>query len=167
MRYILWAQNETPDIKPTILVDDTIINGDDSQLYFSKLNQVNQNLALSPEIREKLYSRYKDKGLSLQTNYCILDNNQGVYIQSCYVERDEADRKMPFMFYYGNGSNLEDAISVLKAASRKLGRSCNEYDFQIIRGNEAILKKNEIVKFVTFFVISIIVILCVILSLKH
>lgn len=164
MRYILWAQNESTRIEPTILADGIKLDGEDAQACFSKLNQVNQQLALSPELREKLYNKGEEFGFSRQINYKVLDNNEGVYIQSCYIEQDEVGRKMPFMFYY-EGSNLKEAIPVLRVESARIGRTCNEAEMNFLLSLESKRKKKVIIKYV--ILIFVIVILCVILSLKH
>lgn len=160
MGTILWTQNESPDIEPTIIVDGIKQEGDFAQKFFSRLNHINQDLAMPPELRERLYysNKNKDKGFSLQANFKILNDNEGIYIQGCYDDKDYVGRRMPYMFFCNSVPTLEEAISVLKQESNTMGRSCNEYEMKALMAVEKKLKKKIFSKYIILLIIIIFII---------
>lgn len=169
METILWAQNESTDIQPTILVNGECVEGEIAQLAFSELNVANQTLTLSPDEREVIYNECLKKGLycSRQANYSILDNGGGVYLQGCYINEDCVGRKMPFMFLCKGTDTLQVAYEKLEQLSAKLNRTCNQTEKKcMLRAQTRKSRKKKIFFFKIALIISIIIV-CVILSLTN
>lgn len=166
IKTILWAQNESPNIPPSILVNGIPVVDDEAQEAFDKLCEANQKLELSPETREKMYKEGQKNGwfFSRQANYYVLDNK--VYIQGCYLEEDNAHRKMPYMYLCEviNVNNLTEAINSLKEESRKLHRTCNEHELRALSLLYESKTKKKIPE-ITLLILIFVVVICVILSL--
>lgn len=164
MKSVLWMQNESTEIQPTTLIDGIICTDKDkAQEAFSLLNFVNQDLSMSPEQREKLYNKFKNKNYTQQANFTILQSPySGVYLQGAYLDRDVVGRQMPYMFYDSTTASIEEAISNLKMISETCGRHVNDFELDVFR--KLIKKKSGI--YFKIAVMVILVILCILYLMR-
>lgn len=131
MNSIMWIQNESPEIPNTIIIDGEICKDDiQRQKAFDRLLEINQKLTLSPEKRNFLYRRYREKEFSRQANYRIL--SPGIYLQGCFLNVDHDGRRLPYMYYNQKMTNISDAIIELKDLSKIVGRECNQEELNIL-----------------------------------
>lgn len=140
MRTILWTQNESTDIKPTMLVDGSRCENEDlRKAAFDELCEAHDHLQLSPELRDKLWERLNKKyGFSHQANYAILKKNiliknKSIYIQGCYLDEDVRGRKLPYMFLASGKISFEDAVASLREQSQILNRTLNEKEVETLQ----------------------------------
>lgn len=130
MKTILWTQNEDAMIKDTFVIDGVVSQADGTEeevQAFSKLTQASNSLKLTPKSRKILSDL---KGFSEQANFSI--ENKIFYIQGCFIEKDNANRDMPYMFLTTDCESFETAIASLKQTAALIGRHCNEVDLRMI-----------------------------------
>lgn len=131
MKEVLWTQNESPDIPDTIVVDgieckDPILQ----QEAFNLLNSINQELSISPKVRDKLFKKFNKKGFSHQANYKL--DKEGVYLQGCFQQEDNVGRKLPYMFFDKDAKNIIEASITLNRTAKIIGRTCNNEELDIL-----------------------------------
>lgn len=136
MKTILWTQNESTDIKPTIFVDGNICeNEDKAQDAFNELCLGQEQLRISPQKSEELCKKHKDLSFSSQANYAVLNKPKGIYIQGCYLDRDVRGRKLPYMFLVTGQITFKRAIELLREQSEILNRKINEDEVRILHSD--------------------------------
>lgn len=135
MTTILWTQNESTDIKPTILVDGCHCESEELlQAAFNKLCEAHDCLRITPEDSNDLLEKCKDKcEISRQLNYAILKKDKDIYIQGCYHNKDVRGRVLPYMFRVSGKISFEAAIELLRDQSRILNRTLNEMEVKILQ----------------------------------
>lgn len=131
MNKILWTQNESPLYPDTIFVDENICNdAQECQKAFNLLNKLNQQLALDPKKRDWLYKKFKNRGFSHQANYQV--DLPGIYLQGCFLNKDNVGRKLPYMYYDAQAVGIADAAESLKMIAACIGRKCNDNEIKIL-----------------------------------
>lgn len=164
MRTILWAQNESTDIKPTIMVDGNICEDKEkAQQAFNELCSAHDHLYLSPQKRDKLWEKFKDLGFSHQANFAILKEGKGIYLQGNYENKDVRGRKLPYMFLVSGKTSFDEALALLREQSKKLNRMVNEKEVEILH---TIFKHRNTTK-IAVLIALIISALCLWKFLKH
>lgn len=146
MRYILWAQNESTDKPPTIIVDDQVLTAaEDQEQAYAVICEKNEDMCMSPELREvvyngreELYSKllkdyksFNSPEFTMSSNYNFDD--EGFYIQGCYIDKDVRGRVMPFMFYAYGVASIKEAQDLLQKASSIIGRTCNTFELAVLK----------------------------------
>lgn len=163
---ILWVQNESPNLPSTILINEEEASGEAAQTAFNELCRANQNLVLSEDLREKLQRKLQqdNRYFSHQANYVILPNHQGVYLQGCYLNKDDAGRRMPYMFLCQGTNSVKFAFEKLRESSAKVNRTCNEDELRTIL---LVSRKTLRKKFGIILLVIITIVLWIILSPKN
>ena len=132
IKTVLWAQNESSNKK-----DSFVINGDISA--YASTPEQDEAYAQLTEAQKWEITYPKNKGLfktnkdpKINYSFIFKKTNKGIYIESCFKEKDEVDRSMAYMFYT-NSTNIEYAINILTDYSKKINRTCVDNEFDLMR----------------------------------
>lgn len=136
MERLFWIQNENPNT-PNTLIDKkgTIISLDHSEDYGNEL--FNELL----NYQETSKTVYSSGNLSIKKH-----TDGGVFISSNFLDKDDSERKMGFMFFTENTSK-DEVIKDLLFFSGLVKRTLVDQDVQNINRNIN-KKNNQIVKLI-------------------
>jgi len=130
MKTILWAQNEDAIMKDTFIINNEVSSASDTKEQnqaFSELTNASLSVEMSPELRKKLS---KKSGFSESANFSI--ENGTYYIQGLFVEKDNANRNMAYMFLTTECESFEEATDRLRHTASLIGRHCIDSDLKLI-----------------------------------
>lgn len=147
MKTILWAQNESPAIQETILIDGISFDIRDSigEKAFTKLfEEVSKKKTICTTISSAACSLIRSD-----------QDNMKTFVKSHYVEKDEIGRRMSFMFMTCS-KNHKEVIEELQSLSKRINRTISKEDLTEIENNLCKESKN---KTLTMAILAVVVLI--------
>lgn len=133
MGTILWTQNETPDTKETFVIDGIVsaYEGNDLQdkAFAFLLAARKRKAKLFADEIKIMQEKYPD--LYLSENLQCYQSSGGTLIQASYNEKDEAGRRMPYMFF-ASSVDWKTVSGRLNENSKRIKRSCHAKDLELL-----------------------------------
>jgi len=138
--YILWCQGESPTAKSVTMIDGEKVDGTLEQEVFDFLCMTpdseqgdNQNgwKVVFQNNRTKTFDSVKAEKL-LSPSFKLFEDEKGyIMIHSHFMDKDESDRRIVYMFCT-KAQNYKIAGNTLLKASEVIGRHPNPADIQFM-----------------------------------
>jgi hypothetical protein len=127
MKNILYTQNESATKRNTIIVDGIVYPVVDESLrdafrYINKRAEERSN-------RKNRIEKFKKQGKISSKNFMYLNDSKGIFIKSCFKEKDDLGRNMPFLFCTDT-KDVNEAKKILKEYASMINRSCFENELE-------------------------------------
>jgi hypothetical protein len=138
MKRLLISQNETNNGEDYVVADGKLITDQDLCLqYYRKLKET-----------ENWKQNYKDDFFELKSN------NKDILLKSHYIEKDNIDRNIYYMYYVKKNDDLNVVLEFLEKDSQKISRNIDkEKTLRIINK----IKTNKKLKSIFYKLIFIII----------
>lgn len=144
MEQIFYSQNTSATEQNTIVVDNTIYSDFQSKVPFEALQFICKKDELKSN-KVKAINNLKEYGKIKSKNFKLIQDEDGIFVKGCFIEKDDDNRNMPYIFWMKT-TNIETFQESLTKITRQLNRTCLDNVLEIY--NVIFTKKrNTIIKF--------------------
>lgn len=144
MEQIFYSQNTSATEQNTIVVDNTIYSDFQSKVPFEALQFICEKDELKSN-KVKAINNLKEYGKIKSKNFKLIQDEDGIFVKGCFIEKDDDNRNMPYIFWMKT-TNIETFQESLTKITRQLNRTCLDNVLEIY--NVIFTKKrNTIIKF--------------------
>lgn len=129
IKSILWVQNEDPSKNGHLIMNGCIISSSDTDKYDLAIQKLFKVYSLNPLDTHIVKNYIKTSS----NNYFQLGSSlfKGVVYKSCFIEKDDQGRAIPFMFW-NSCSQLKSFTEYAKESAFLLNKSLDEKEVGFI-----------------------------------